>query len=100
MPHPGDTDRDRHRPKPLGVLVRREARRLLSDAWDSLTLRLSAVARASYVHPRARLVAAGNIRLGRHCQVYSNATVAGRSARSPGVSIGAYGIIREHAYVD
>jgi len=52
------------------------------------------------VHPRASLLRAGNIRIGRHCQIYANATIRAVSALEPGVTLGSYGIVRENAYID
>jgi acetyltransferase-like isoleucine patch superfamily enzyme len=100
MPTEGGIDRDRHSPKPLSVLVRREARKLLLDSGRSLLLRLSAASRVSYVHPRASLLKPANIRIGRHCQIYANATIRAASRTERGVTLGSYGIVRENAYID
>ncbi|HZT95551.1 MAG TPA: acyltransferase [Chloroflexota bacterium] len=95
-----DVEQDLHTPHPLHELVLREVARTAADLAASLQLRLRALSRASYVHPRSRLVDAANIDLGDHVQVHAGATLRGTGTRHPGLSMGRYTIIRENAYVD
>ncbi len=70
------------------------------DFWDTLILRASAAARASYIHPRARLSEPASIVIGEHVQVYAGATLSGRGDPKPALQLGRYVIVRENAYID
>ena len=91
---------DLHQPKPLSRLVTRELGRILVGTGSSLGLRLGLLGHASFVDLRARLVDAGNLAVGAHCQIYAGATIRANGSRHPAVSVGRYGIIRENAFID
>jgi len=91
---------DLHQPKPLTSLLARELKGILPGLVSSLVVRVAGLTRVSYIDPRSRLIGAGNIHVGGHCQVHGGATIRAIGSRRPSVSVGTYCIIRENAYVD
>lgn len=46
------------------------------------------------------LLGPANLRIGKHCQIYANATIRAVGTSRPAISLDSYGIIRENAYLD